>query len=198
MVTLLLLLSPLFYPVLVVYSMNPIIRENMNVFINCITFAPLVSILVLIIFAFITEKTNWWLKIIEESINILSLKMENVITTREKLEEILKRLNEIHHLISMLWKTLWWYSFLWSRKNYIFIKENLSLKNKLLLSWIRELRIDIEENIAEQTSILQWWKTRLKNISDTEHMSEIQALQSTRLDHQIKQFEELQKVLVKI
>ncbi len=61
------------------------------------------------------------------------------------------------------------------------------------------LRSDLATRLTEQQQILESAKTEVeKNITGTPELLAVSEAQQVRLDRQIEQFEELQRVLVKV
>jgi flagellar motility protein MotE (MotC chaperone) len=64
---------------------------------------------------------------------------------------------------------------------------------------IEKLRSDLATRLAEQRSALESAKTEVeKNITGTPELMTVSEVQRVRLDRQIEQFEELQRVLVRV
>ncbi len=64
---------------------------------------------------------------------------------------------------------------------------------------LTDLRSDLATRLAEQQQILEWAKSEVeKNITGTPELLAVSEAQKIRLDRQIEQFEELQRVLVKV
>ncbi len=64
---------------------------------------------------------------------------------------------------------------------------------------LTDLRSDLSIRLAEQKKNLESAKSEVeKNIVWTTELNQVSGLQRARLDRQIEQFEELQKVLVKV
>ncbi len=67
------------------------------------------------------------------------------------------------------------------------------------LCTILNLRSDLATHLTEQQKILKWAKSEVeKNITGTPELVAVSAEQKLRLDRQIEQFEELQRVLVRV
>lgn len=71
------------------------------------------------------------------------------------------------------------------------------------LEWIASILLDLRSDLAtrltEQQQILEWAKSEVqKNIVGTPELLAVSEAQKLRLDRQIEQFEELQRVLVRI
>lgn len=74
------------------------------------------------------------------------------------------------------------------------------IKNEieLISTILNELYSDLQLRIAQQQLILEYTKSEVENnITWTTELSNVSELQKIRLDRQIEQFEELQRVLVK-
>ena len=68
-----------------------------------------------------------------------------------------------------------------------------------LIKYLTDLRSDLATRLAEQRSVLESAKTEVeKNITGTPELVAVSEAQQVRLDRQIEQFEELQRVLVKV
>ncbi len=64
---------------------------------------------------------------------------------------------------------------------------------------LTDLRWDLDTRIREQQRSLEWAKVEVeKHIRWTSELEQVSELQKARLDRQIEQFEELQRVLVKV
>jgi phage shock protein A len=70
---------------------------------------------------------------------------------------------------------------------------------KWIIKILLNLRSDLATRLAEQQSTLTEAKSELEaNVKGTTELESVSELQVARLDRQIEQFEELQRVLVKI
>ena len=64
---------------------------------------------------------------------------------------------------------------------------------------LENLRSDLTTRLAEKQSVLESAKTEVeKHITGTPELLAVSEAQKTRLDRQIKQFDELQRVLVRV
>ncbi len=64
---------------------------------------------------------------------------------------------------------------------------------------INDLGSDLEKQLTEKQKILESAKSEVsKHITWTTELDQVSELQRARLDRQIEQFEELQRVLVKV
>ena len=76
-----------------------------------------------------------------------------------------------------------------------FVSKEVEFINLILL----DLRSDLATRLTEQRQILESAKSEVeKNITGTPELLAVSELQRTRLDRQIEQFEELQRVLVRV
>ena len=70
---------------------------------------------------------------------------------------------------------------------------------KVMLDIIYHLKSQLIEHIAKQQQILESAKTEVEqNITGTPELLAVSEAQQVRLDRQIEQFEELQRVLVRV
>lgn len=70
---------------------------------------------------------------------------------------------------------------------------------QFILEQLLDLRSDLATRLTEQQQILESAKTEVeKNITGTPELLAVSELQKERLDRQIEQFEELQRVLVRV
>ena len=68
-----------------------------------------------------------------------------------------------------------------------------------IVTILTDLRSDLATRLTEQRQILESAKTEVeKNITGTPELLAVLETQKVRLDRQIEQFEELQRVLVKV
>ncbi len=75
----------------------------------------------------------------------------------------------------------------------------LNILLSTLLEYLTDLRSDLATRLTEQQQILESAKSEVeKNITGTLDLLAVSELQKTRLDRQIEQFEELQRVLVRV
>ena len=82
-------------------------------------------------------------------------------------------------------------------------KSSFSLTLSYSLTWmnmiLQNLRSDLTLRLAEQQKTLEWAKSDVEmNIRWSTELNAVSELQKARLDRQIEQFEELQRVLVKV
>ena len=89
--------------------------------------------------------------------------------------------------------------FLFSQKSRINIIELKSLIFPIIYAILRDLQKDILHHTEVQISKLQKAKSTVEqNITGTIELEQVSELQKARLDRQIEQFEELQKILVRV
>jgi hypothetical protein len=78
------------------------------------------------------------------------------------------------------------------------INNSIIQETHWLINIIRDLQSDLSIRLVEQQSLLKSAKWEVeKNINWTTELESVSELQKARLDRQIKQFEELQKVLIR-
>lgn len=80
-------------------------------------------------------------------------------------------------------------------------KINMYLQKNIsdLMNFLIDLRSDLASRLTEQRQILESAKTEVEeNITGTPELIAVSELQKTRLDRQIEQLEELQRVLVRV
>lgn len=70
---------------------------------------------------------------------------------------------------------------------------------EFLVIFLRKLSIDLQDQVTKQKQTLEQAKSEVeKNIQWTGELAQVSDLQKARLDRQIEQFEELQRILVKV
>ncbi len=139
-------------------------------------------------------------KLSETISNIIDLHKEIAIDIQsiENIEIILEKTGEIQLLQNKLHKIRFFISILTPRNSHEFsIITNESLI--WCIDMIMNLRSDLATRLTEQQQILEWVKSEVEqNITGTPELIAVSELQRTRLDRQIEQFEELQRVLVRV
>ena len=126
-------------------------------------------------------------KVIEESIQII-----------QTIDEILIKLNEVYLLHK---KLILIRNIIEFTGNDTYIELNRTIKKSLSwsISIITNLQNDLTLRLTEQQKTLEWAKSDVEmNIAWTPELNGVSELQKARLDRQIEQFEELQKVLMKV
>lgn len=131
---------------------------------------------------------------------VLSLyeKLENTNNYRENIDElqilcenIYKNTRAIRKLLSI--------NFLFTKEGKEKIQQLWILVTNITLSLLTDLRSDLSIRLTEQQQTLESAKSEVKNnITWTPELNQVSELQRARLDRQIEQFEELQRVLVKV
>ena len=125
-----------------------------------------------------------------------------------RLEKLCKsrilEINEILEIAKQAYILLYKFIELWDKQKglryedtniTLFVKDQ-SLKIVRILT---DLRSDLALHLAEQQKTLESAKSDVeKNISWTPELNAVSELQKSRLDRQIEQFEELQRVLVEV
>ncbi len=80
-----------------------------------------------------------------------------------------------------------------------YLKQYMHISIDFIILCITDLRSDLATRLTEQQQILESAKTEVEeNITGTPELLAVSELQKLRLDRQIEQFEELQRVLVRI
>ncbi len=118
----------------------------------------------------------------------------NIVDILEQIESINTNLNEILKLQeSNLTKII---NFFQSNEViYLKLQEYI----QTLLNILLNLSSDLSIRLTEQQKILEWAKSEVeKNIQWTTALEQVSEAQKLRLDKQIEQFAELQRVLVKV
>lgn len=118
-------------------------------------------------------------------------------TDIEKIPEVLSLGEQVYKWMISL-NRIMRYSFLLNKKS----KETLLLlkdsTSKTILTILTDLRSDLQIRIREQQQTLEQARSEVEeNIKGTTELNQVSELQQARLDWQIAQFEELQKVLIK-
>ncbi len=117
----------------------------------------------------------------------------------ENINEILDKLEKMKRTTSIIIKFLNFLRYIIKEKDYILIRNYLDNEMGFFIPFIQNLRSDLSIRLAEQQSALESAKSEVeKNITWTTELNQVSELQRARLDRQIEQFEELQRVLVKI
>lgn len=119
-------------------------------------------------------------------------KIINTIDVTDTIDDIMENMQNMQTLI--------WESISLTRKNTLSIFRDLAKKELLFCTGILEnLRSDLTTRLAEKQSVLEFAKTEVeKHITGTPELLAVSEAQKTRLDRQIKQFDELQRVLVRV
>ncbi len=108
-------------------------------------------------------------------------------------EKILKNITQVRGLDFILRMIVTKHSFLLIHKEIVKI-----IWDKIVPS-LHDLRTDLRIQIDSTKNILKWAVSEIsENIHWTTELNAVSELQSARLDRQIEQFEELQRVLVKV
>ena len=119
--------------------------------------------------------------------------------------------SSIDNIEHILWKSKYIYKYLqllrWFQKMKYFFNNSSQLRLRELENFVintiysilTDLRSDLSIRLAEQQKILESAKWEVsENIKWTTELAQVSELQKARLDKQIEQFEELQRVLVKV
>jgi hypothetical protein len=120
------------------------------------------------------------------------------ISSVQNIDEILGKIDSIKHLYSFL-SIYKWAIYYISRSHYPEFSGILEQTLEWILSILLDLRSDLIVRLAEQQSTLEQAKSEVsEHIHWTTELNQISNLQRVRLDRQIEQFEELQRVLVMV
>ena len=127
----------------------------------------------------------------------LSNSIEKNIHEAQDITEILTKIWDIQELINVI-RVIKQTSILSKRIHYQ-SQVTLYSTTKWLIKILLDLRSDLCLRLTEQRQILEWAKSEVeKNLRWTSELEQVSELQKSRLDRQIEQFEELQRVLVKV
>ncbi len=117
----------------------------------------------------------------------------------DDIDSISSKIEQISYLFQDLIYNSHFTSLLYSR---ITSKEQLQLINDellLLIDYLTDLRSDLKIRLIEHQKTLKNAEIEVEtNIHWTTELNQVSELQKARLDRQIEQFEELQRVLIKI
>ncbi len=153
-----------------------------------------------------TYVLNYGLSMPLRLIRMLYKKSSSLNTALKKELIRLSRVDTIIKMITWIYETLksiqslrryiWW---IFSKDTQKILNEYFRFMYTDILSLITNLRSDLSARLLEQQKSLEWAKTEVeKHIGWTSELEQVSELQKARLDRQIEQFEELQRVLVKI
>ena len=138
----------------------------------------------------ITKSINTIIELHKEiSYNIDSLKSINSILNKtENINLLQNKLYRMRFLISIL-----------DYRNSREFSRVTTASLKWCIVILTDLRSDLATRLTEQRSVLESAKTEVeKNITGTPELLAVSEAQKLRLDRQIEQFEELQRVLVRV
>ena len=127
--------------------------------------------------------------------NILTI-LDNETDNLDTIQTIVIKNLEIRNIVSEIQILKFLDKFFFVQYNYSNILNTL-LSN--LIKYLTDLRSDLATRLSEQRSTLESAKTEVeKNITGTPELLAVSEAQQVRLDRQIEQFEELQRVLVRV
>jgi hypothetical protein len=115
----------------------------------------------------------------------------------QDIADILDKIDTIKYLYSFLkvYKSIIYYI---SNPHYAEFAWALEDTLKWILSVLTNLRFDLQFRITEQQGKIEQAKSEVEqNIKWTTELNQVSELQQARLDKQIEQFKELQRVLIK-
>ena len=131
------------------------------------------------------------------NISTISDKIAQWIVDIQSIDEVLEKITECYSLMTKIerLKLLFFYS-----KT---LKNNIISTRSSIVKWMNHILIDLHSDLStrllEQQKSLEWAKSEVeKNLRWTNALEQVSEIQKARLDRQIEQFEELQRVLVKI
>lgn len=130
----------------------------------------------------------------EELFGFQRIKIKNVdiYEISEKLEELLQYIKNSQWKLRII-------RILWDTKTKILAKEIIQICLVEIYRIIIELRNRLIVELRKQQQSLKSTKSEVKmNITWTTELNQVSELQRARLDRQIEQFEELQRVLMKV
>ncbi len=117
----------------------------------------------------------------------------------ENIDEILLKLKDIHTLVKKIIVIIGFFRFTIKDSERQEIYQYLAERAVFILAFSINLRSDLQVRLMEQQKILESAKSKVsKHITWTTELDHVSGLQRVRLDKQIEQFEELQRVLVKV
>ncbi len=164
-----------------------------------IIWLPIYLISIVYMFKTIKNKLNHYIKNFFKQILIEIDNMLKDINNTDWLDIILIK---IKHIYTILWrvrvrKVI--LRFITTKKTrHLFSSTHLSIVT-FLQSILTDLRSDLATRLTEQQQILESAKSEVeKNMVGTPELLAVSEAQKLRLDRQIEQFEELQRVLVKV
>lgn len=140
---------------------------------------------------------EWSITKIIGNITILHEKIEENITSIQVIDEILDKLEDIARLYTDLsWISKWrWYL---DDNDIIELRKLTKESLQWLIPVLTDLRSDLQIRLREQQQSLEKAKSEVEQtIKWSTELEQVSELQQARLDRQIAQFEELQRVLVK-
>lgn len=169
-------------------------------------FGWILAIIILIIITIFTIVVflQWFLpKKIDSYIEELSIKLDDLSTRSfEEIDNISDILESIETARNIIWKAkiLRYIGYVWkSQKIKITTDWYAYYIEYTILNTLYHLQKRLWGKIEQQQSTLESAKFEVeKNIAWTTELNQISELQRARLDRQIEQFEELQRILVKV
>lgn len=149
-------------------------------------------------FIWVTMYIQWISRVIQHTLVKSKLDLWSM-DRIDNLDEILTKASVIRKTISTLSLSLKTTRLFLKDSGKEFLKEKIIQEWEYFLAFLFNLKSDLTLNLSEQQEILESAKSEVeKNIHWTTELDQVSELQRARLDRQIEQFEELQRVLVKI
>lgn len=125
--------------------------------------------------------------------------LENTENQVEEISEILSKIQSSYSFVRIIGYMNYLYFLIWSKKYKNMLQDYLKEATYKIIFYLNNLRSDLAIRLQEQQSNLKSAKSEVeKNIKWTTELEKISELQKIRIDKQIEQFEELQRVLVKV
>ncbi len=159
----------------------------------------ILPVFILWILSLVLDVIGWlFLSKILTSIKECNIELWKIQSKVEELWEILNLCNFLLEMIQRLSKFRYFLRIFYPRKIQSYHKI-FSMQYTIILSILLDLRSDLAIRLTEQQSTLEQAKSEVeKNIVGTPELLAVSELQKTRLDRQIEQFEELQRVLMRV
>lgn len=144
------------------------------------------------------EKLDFREELIKEILELQRI-LNSTEKTIEEIDQILPIIQNIYTRILTIKDKVLSNNFIFSESGKTKLKNVWTVATKIALRILSNLRSDLQFRLEEQQKTLESAKSEVENnIHWTTELNAISELQITRLDKQIEQFEELQRVLVKI
>ncbi len=135
------------------------------------------------------------LTLIGVAIESLEFRSEKLLT----LDSILEKTGITYNAITDIQSRRKFTKLFYSKKIWELYEQFYILIWIFIVNLLTKLRSDLKIRLDEEEKILESAKSEVeKNIQWTTELDDVSKMQKTRLDRQIEQFEELQRVLVKV
>lgn len=192
-----LIITPL-WMLLLLCDILSLINLEKNLVILILFFVYCFSLLIL---AWLRRHMIHWIENIlihNDKISIIDIRSLNIEDTLSGFCLINKNISNI-----ILWKKLSHWALFYRENGWkeIWVKINrfLESESQYILELLWNIKSDLRDHIEEKQNLLESTKDVIEsNITWTTELESVSELQKARLDKQIEQFEELQRVLVKV